>query len=247
MARQNKSFGLRKAVVACVLGLLAMAVQAQDDDLEYKMDFGVGIGPCFYMGDANSTPFAQMSAMGAITARRIFNPRMALKGNLAVGNIRGTSDGMYIPYDPYSHTPQGGNLIKVDFSRTLLDLGAQFELNFWGFGMGKGYKEDKRITPYILAGAGITLALGGAGANAALNIPIGLGVKYKVKPRLNIGMEWTFRFTTSDRLDVSGVDKQQLEHPYGIVSTGFKNKDGYSFMMFFLTYDMCPKLRKCNN
>ncbi|MCF0196178.1 MAG: hypothetical protein HUK03_02895 [Bacteroidaceae bacterium] len=230
-----------------VLCLLALTARAQDDVLEYKMDFGAGLGPCFYMGDANKTPFGGTSIMGAVTARRIFNERMALKANLAVGHLRGVSDGFYIPKDAGSHTPEGGIPVQVDFSRCVMDVGAQFEFNFWGFGMGQSYKGTSRITPYVLAGVGMTLAMGGVGTDVALNIPVGLGVKYKVKPRVNIGLEWTFRFTTTDRLDVSHIDKQQLDQPYNIQTFGFMNKDLYSFLMFFVTYDMCPKLRKCNN
>lgn len=248
MARKTQPLGLRQAIAA-ILCLLALTATAQDDDLEYKADFGAGLGTCFYMGDANSVPFAHMSIMTGLTARRILNQRMAVKANLAYGNVRGNSDGCFIPTDANSQTPEGGIPTSVSFSRSVLDLGAQFEMNFWGFGMGKSYKGDKRCTPYILAGLGMTLAVGGgASASPALNIPVGLGVKYKVKPRMNIGAEWTFRFTTTDKLDVSGK-MSQLNMPYGINSPGFsfKNKDCYSFLMFFITYDMCPKLRKCNN
>ena len=87
---------------------------------------------------------------------------------------------------------------------------------------------------------------GGGGTKAALNCPVGAGVKYKVKPRLNIGAEWTFRFTTTDALD-TGKDSKQLIRPYAIKSTGFKNMDCYSFLMFFLTYDMLPKCKTCHN
>ena len=54
------------------------------EDLEYKMDLGAAIGTCFYLGDANSTPYAHMSFMGGLTARRILNPRMAVKMNIAM-------------------------------------------------------------------------------------------------------------------------------------------------------------------
>lgn len=249
MARKTQPFGLRKAVIALVC-LLSLTAQAQDDDdLEYKMDFGAGLGTCFYMGDANDVPFAHMSIMTGLTVRRILNQRMAVKANLAYGNVRGNSDGYFIPTDAGSQTAAGGVPTSVSFSRGVVDLGAQFEMNFWGFGMGKSYKGDKRCTPYILAGLGMTLAVGGGvSANPALNIPVGVGVKYKIKPRLNVGAEWTFRFTTTDRLDVS-KDMTQLDMPYAVNSPGFsfKNKDCYSFLMFFITYDMCPKLRKCNN
>lgn len=219
----------------------------RSEELEYKMDVGAAIGTCFYMGDANSTPYAHMGFMGGFTARRIFNPRMALKANLAMGHLSGNVD-CFIPQNPLSGTLEGGEPTKVDFSRNVLDLGVQFEMNFWGFGMGAGYKELKRITPYALAGVGMTVAMGGgASACGALCLPVGVGVKYKLKPRLNIGLEWTMRFTTSDRLDATPEGVTQLAHPYGIKSKGLKNKDCYNFTMVYLTYEICPKLRKCNN
>jgi len=244
MARKTEQTWIRAAIaIFCLfLGLAAHA----EEEVEYKMDMGAGLGGCYYMGDANGVPFANLSAMGAITARRIFNARMALKANLAFGHIHGSTDG-FIPTDAYSKTAEGGYPTKVDFSRNVLDLGVQFELNFWGFGTGVGYKGNSRITPYILAGVGITVGMGGGGGTCAgMNIPVGLGVKYKLKPRVNIGFEWTTRFSTTDKLDAT-PGGTQLKDPYGVKSKMFKNKDSYSFAMFFITYDMFPKLRKCNN
>jgi hypothetical protein len=80
-----------------------------------------------------------------------------------------------------------------------------------------------------------------------LNIPLGLGVKFKVVERVNIGAEWTVRFTTSDKLDVTNKEGLQLNDPYGIKSKGLKNKDTYSWLMLYVSYDMFPKYRKCNN
>ena len=183
---------------------------------------------------------------GALTARRILNPRMAVKANIAFGHIHGTSEG-FIPTDAYSETPEGGLPTQVKFSRNVMDIGAQFELNFWGFGTGVGYKGNSRITPYILAGAGVTLGMGGhGGLCGGMNIPVGVGVKYKLKPRVNLGFEWTMRFSTTDKLDAT-AEGTQLNDPYGVKSAMFKNKDCYSFAMFFITYDMFPKLRRCNN
>lgn len=244
MARKTEQTWVRTALVICCL-LLSLASHAEEE-VEYKMDLGAGLGGCFYMGDANGSPFANLSAMGAFTARRIFNPRMALKANLAFGHIHGTTEG-FVPTDAYSKTPEGGMPAQVDFSRNVLDLGAQFELNFWGFGTGVGYKDNSPITPYILAGIGLTVGMGGgAGTCAGMNIPVGLGVKYKLKPRINIGFEWTMRFSTTDKLDATS-EGTQLNDPYGVESGFLKNKDCYSFAMFFITYDMFPKLRKCNN
>lgn len=238
MARKTEQTWIRTAIAVCCL--LFCFVAKAEEEVEYKMDMGAGLGGCFYIGDANSVPFANLSAMGAITARRILNARMAVKANIAFGHIHGTTDG-FIPTDAYSETPEGGTPTQITFSRNVMDFGAQFELNFWGFGTGVGYKGNSRITPYILAGLGITVGMGGGEkACGGMNIPLGVGVKYKLKPRINLGFEWTMRFSTTDRLDT-------IVDPYGVKSGFLKNKDSYSFAMFFITYDMFPKLRKCNN
>jgi len=244
MARKIEQTWIRTAIAVCCL-LICFATKAEDE-VEYKMDMGAGLGGCFYIGDANSSPFADLSMMGAFTARRILNARMAVKANLAFGHIHGKSSG-FIPVNAYSETLEGGLPTSVKFSRNVMDIGVQFEMNFWGFGTGVGYKGNSRITPYILAGAGITIGMGGsAGACGGLNIPVGVGVKYKLKPRVNIGFEWTMRFSTTDKLDAT-PEGTQLKDPYGVKSAMFKNKDSYSFAMFFITYDMFPKYRKCNN
>lgn len=245
MARKTQPTGLRSALILLSLFLGALSVGAED--LEYEMELGGSLGTSFYLGDVNSTPFAHLSGMGGIVARRVFNPRMALKGNLSVAHLSGKSDGYFIPSDPNSGTAAGGEAVNVSFKRNVIDLGAQFEMNFWGYGMRHTYKNHSRITPYALAGMGFTLAPGGAETAFALNLPVGVGVKYKVRPRLNIGLEWTMRFTTSDALDAGSKEMSQLIHPYGIKSVGLKNKDCYSFTMVFVTYDLCPKYRKCNN
>ena len=72
------------------------------------------------------------------------------------------------------------------------------------------------------------------------NIPLGLGLKYKIGERLNLGIEWAMHFSLSDKLD--GV-----EDPYGVKSTGiFKNTDCYSALMLSLTYSFSPKCANCN-
>ena len=81
MARKTEQTWIRTAISICCL-LFCFAANAEEE-LEYKMDIGAGLGGCFYIGDANSAPFANLSAMGAITARRILNARMAVKANLA--------------------------------------------------------------------------------------------------------------------------------------------------------------------
>ena len=72
------------------------------------------------------------------------------------------------------------------------------------------------------------------------NVPVGFGVKYKFRPRWNVGLDWSMRFTLSDKLD-------GIEDPYKVKSGFLKNKDSYSWTMVYISYDLCPKYRKCAN
>ena len=99
--------------------------------LEYRWDVGGGAGLCYYLGDVNSTPFSGSNVMAAFTLRRNFNPRMALKTNLAYGRYSGTSRGTYLPEAPGS-TQQS---MEATFQGNVVDLGSLFELNFWVYGL----------------------------------------------------------------------------------------------------------------
>jgi hypothetical protein len=228
---------LKKLLIIIMLACNMQGIIAQEV-LEYRWDIGGGTGLCYYLGDANSTPFSGSNIMAAFTLRRNFNPRMALKANLAYGRYGGTTNGYYMPEAPGT-TQQGTD---ISFGGNVIDLGAQFELNFWGYGLGPGYKKLSRITPYAILGIGATVGVTNDETAFGLNLPVGVGVKYKVKPRLNLIFEWTHRFTTIDKLDGA-----RLNDPYYIESSGMKNRDTYSFFMFTLTYDISPKLRLCNN
>ncbi|BEG99839.1 DUF6089 family protein [Bacteroides sedimenti] len=212
-------------------------IQAQED--EYKMEAGGMFGGSFYMGDANtSTPFKNMQFAAGAMARFILNPHMAIKANLVIAKIAGNTADLKNKFP-------GNN--QVSFNRNIFDLGAQYEYNFLGYGMGQEYKAIKRFTPYILGGMGFTFAPAPAKGVFTVNFPIGLGVKYKIGKRLNIGCETTMRLSLSDNLDVTNKEGLILSDPYGIKSTGMKNKDSYSFTTLFITYDIFPKCKKCNN
>ena len=224
--------------VSAVFLLLTCVHMAAAQELEYKMELGGMAGGCFYLGDANYlTPFKHTAMAGGVLARYNFNPRMAVKGDLAIGRIKGTTEGQANKF-PYANTA---------FSRNVYELSSQFEYNFFAYGTGAGYKDSRKLAPYIQAGFGLTYAPKPVHHVLALNIPMGIGVKYKLAHRLNVGAEWTIRFTTSDRLDVTQASELQLDDPYGIESKGLKNKDSYSMLMLYISYDMFPKYRKCNN
>lgn len=237
---------MRQRIFLCLIIGLSLSGWVKAQDEEYRMELGATAGGCFYLGDANSTPYRNVGGMLGLIARYVYNPRMVLKANLAMGHINGSTEGRFFPSDPLSKTPEGGQAGNASFRRNVFDLGGQFEFNFWGYGTGRGYGGNRRFTSYMMAGMGLTFAPNPVDVVVAFNIPIGVGVKYKLRERLNVGLEWSIRFTTSDALDVSGAGDVRLNAPYGISSSGFKNKDCYSFTMVYLTYDMFPRCKTCN-
>ena len=199
-------------------------------ELEYALELGAMGGPSFYMGDAQLNAFYKNVTMaGALMGRYNINPRMALKFDLGYGRVKGNA---LKGSNKFPDIPEQ----KWVFNNSLIDLGCQFEINFWGYGMGNSYKGHRRFTPYIQMGLGFTHC------NDALtmNIPVGFGIKYKIRPRWNVGLDWSMRFSMSDKLD-------GIEDPYHIKSGFLKNKDSYSWTMIYVSYDLCPKYRKCNN
>lgn len=236
MMYQTRQHIIAKVAAAILLLVMPCVISAQE--LEYKMELGAIAGGCFYMGDANfSAPLKDAAMAGGILARYNLNPRMVVKGDFAVGKLQGSTMGSDNKF------PNG----EATFNRTVMELGGQFEYNFFAYGSGAGYKDSRRLTPYVLAGAGITYAPKPVEHVFALNIPLGMGVKYKLADRVNVGAEWTMRFTTSDRLDVSSLEGTILDDPYQIASKGMKNKDSYSLLIAYISYDLFPKYRKCNN
>jgi hypothetical protein len=228
--------GVRRVVLGAMMLCFAAVVRA--DGLEYRYEVGAMAGGCSYYGDANyASPLNNLGIMGGALFRYNINPRMAVKADFAVARISGTTVGG-------DNSFPGGN---TDFARTLYELGAQYECHFFAYGDGTGYKQSRRLAPYFLAGLGLTYAPAPAKHVFTPNVPVGIGLKWKVAPRLNLGCEFSYRFTFSDKLDVVSKEGVVLDDPYGIDSGLMKNKDGYSFLSVFLTYDLSPKYRKCNN
>lgn len=215
--------------------LLATALPASaQSDYEYRMEIGAGVGLVAYEGDFNGSITHGMQPMASALVRRTFNPYMALRFAAAYGKLKGSSKNVKTYMPEYVDTP-------YEFANSLVDVSATYEYNFWPYGTGHDYRGAQRLTPFIFAGLGATYASGSGNNVFTANVPLGLGVKYKVATRLNLGIEWAMHFSMNDNLD--GV-----KDPYGIQSTGmFKNTDCYSMLQLTLTYSLMPKCRTCHN
>ena len=219
--------------ILIIMWAATLPANAQTDD-EYLMEIGGGAGLVAYEGDFNGSILSGMQPTASAVLRRIFNPYMGLRLTAEYGKLKGSSEKAKTYYPDYAQTP-------YTFSNTLVDVSITYEYNFWPYGTGREYRGAKRLTPFVFAGIGATYATGGGNNAFTANVPIGIGVKYKIAPRLNLGLEWAMHFSLSDKLD--GV-----KDPYGIDSSGlFKNTDCYSALQLTLTYSFMAKCRTCHN
>ena len=218
-------------VVIAVLLVFVTSVHAQTDP-EYKLELGGGIGMASYQGDFNSSPFKNLQPMFTVLAKYRFDPRRALALNVSYGQLKGSSK------DAKTYYPMTN---VYDFKSNVADVGLRLEYNFWPFGTGFEYRGAKRLTPYVAIGLGMTIAKAEGKSATGVNMPIGVGVKYKLADRLNLAAEWAMHITTNDKLD-------GIADPYGIKSSGlFKNTDCYSHLRLSLSYDLWAKCRTCHN
>lgn len=224
---------LNIVLTALLLSIASVPANAQTD-FEYRMEIGGGVGLMAYEGDFNGSILHNMQPSASLMLRRVINPYMDLRLAASYGKLKGSSKDVKTYLPQYQDT-------QYDFSTTLVDLSATYEYNFWPYGTGNDYRGAQRLTPFVFAGIGTTYASTPTGNVFTANLPLGLGVKYKVAPRLNLGIEWAIHFSLNDKLD-------GIADPYGIQSTGmFKNTDCFSALQLTLTYSFMPKCRTCHN
>ncbi len=207
--------------------LAALPVTAQ----QYKYEVGPLLGMTGYLGETNNGNLFKHPCftIGGLF-RYAHNSRWAFKANLNYANIRGDSK------NDESWYPEG---VNYKMTSHLIDLGLTAEFNFLNYGIGPAYKKYKRISPYMVAGVGFVFAICDGHNQASFTIPFGIGVKYKLKERLNLGFEFTMRKEFSDRIDGLS-DLFDIKHSFA------KNTDWYSFATFTVAYEFGKRCIKCN-
>lgn len=226
---------LKNGLIIIVFILLSAPLAAQ----EYIHELGGALGTSFYLGDANKTKlYLNPGLAGGVTYRYNINFHWVVKADLTVGKVSGSTQ------DSENKFPFDGERM---FKRTFADVGAQMEFNFLPFSDKYEYLGAKPFTPYISAGVGATLASGDKTFFNA-HIPLGVGLKYKLSNKLNVGVEFSMRKLFGDDFDVTeeGTD-WNLDSPYGIKSGFLKNRDWYSLTMIFLTWNFGLRNDPCCN
>jgi len=205
-----------RKLLAAVLFCLPMALLAQNAIVQ-EGEFGFGVGAGHYFGDLNTRARLNRPKIAAgLFFRKNFGNYIAvrLSGNFAQ---LGYSD----VYNTHNEFMRRRNL---SFNTKVWELGLQGDFNFYRFMPGE---EDFRWTPYITLGVSAfsydpyaylggekyhLRQLGTEGqydtasrvkpyGTMAMAIPFGVGFKYALNDRINIGFEVVHRFTNTDYLD----------------------------------------------
>jgi len=212
----KKSFlGLLLAMTFC---FLCSRVSAQEEAIVQEGEYGVSLGAAHYFGDLNPNPRFNRPglAVGAFFRKQF--------GNYVAVRIGGQYG--FVGYsDKYNKSNEFMYRRNLSFNSNIWELALQGDFNFFKFIPGSEYN---RFTPYITFGVGVfnydpyayyngqkvylrPLGTEGQGSSLyparkpygsmAVCFPLGVGVKYSLNRRMNLGFEVLYRFTTTDYLD----------------------------------------------
>lgn len=224
-------------LLTCCCFFVGAPSQSHAQNEEYfTKEWGVSVGMSQPLDDTNPSLLSHpgMSVGGVV--RWIYNPRLALRTSLNLHTIGGSTAGLKDFYPP-SPSAVGQARLDYAYSGLLLDASALYEVYFLPYGYHRGYLDHRRLVPYIQLGLGAVYA--SKSGSVTPIVPFGVGLKYKVRPRLNLSLDWTIRFGLSDRWD-------GLEAPHALKSDFFRNKDHVGLLQLTLTYDFSPSCPTCN-
>lgn len=220
------------SAIILFLAALTTPLAASAQEETYKFDLGAQIGMSGYLGDANgSNIFKHPGFSGGISWRYLANTRWAIRATFNALSLSGnTAD--------FDNVLPGN--AQYSFKSTAYDLGGRFEFNFFPYGIGETYKHLRRISPYAAIGIGMTLATCDGQSSFAPNIPMAVGVKYKLRERWNLSIEFSMTKVFGDKVD------GELSDLYMIKSSFLKNTDWYSNISIAISYEFGKRCVTCH-
>lgn len=207
---------------------------------EYRYEMGVSAGTVAYLGDANpSNPFNTIGGSLGGFFHYNHNLRLALTAHLDYFHWRGNTQSFQGNVFP--------NAAQASFSCHAVGAIFRSEYNFYPYSDKYPFLQTRRLTPYIAAGATFALSLQQQKPVFHPGVNLALGLKYKLRNRINLiaYVEGTHFF--SDRLDTSSSSSSFLSNPYNVSSSLLKGGDGMVRLMVGVSYEFQKQTTNCNN
>lgn len=205
-----------RQLLASLIICIPISLFAQNSIVQ-EGEFGIGIGAAHYFGDLNTrAKLNRPKPSAGIFFRKNFGNYIAMRisGNYAQ---LGYSD-VYNTHNEFMHRR------NLSFNTNVWELGLQGDFNFYRFLPGD---PEFRFTPYVTFGISafnydpyaylngdkyFLRQLGTEGqaidslhrkpySSMAIAFPFGVGIKYSINERINVGFEVVYRFANTDYLD----------------------------------------------
>jgi hypothetical protein len=212
---------MKKLIFAPLIAISLLGMQqanAQYESIVQEGEFGLSLGAAHYFGDLN-------------TRAKINRPKLAFGAffRKQFGNYTGVRVSVHFAQLGYSDVYNTHNEYQrrrnLSFNSNIFELALQGDFNFFKFVPAD---PNHNFTPYVTLGAAVfsydpyaylndqkvflrPLGTEGQGTAAypdrkpyntmAFALPFGVGVKYALNDRMNIGFEVVHRFTFTDYLD----------------------------------------------
>ncbi len=205
--------------------------------LAQKNEIGGGIGALNYIGEIS--PFynpVNLRPAVNVFFRRNISPVVAARFALTVGNLSATESGAQAV----------AAARKASFNGLLTDASVTFEYNFFDYILNYiDRKQASKYSPYLTAGISLYNIQGKAAngnsldRNTHIAIPIGVGIKYMLNEKWNLGAELVARKTFSDKLD--GIADNKINNK---LASDPSDTDYYYYLGFNISYTFykvhCP-------
>ena len=209
----------RAVAFVCIASIGSItAVKAQLNLSKWQV--GINAGIFIYQGDLTPSPIGSYRTLSpgfGLYISRVLSPSFVLRTNFAKGTIKG--------YDGAYQSPWWRKERNFKFSSPVTEIS---ELLVWNIFRNSSGEADKKFSPYIYAGAAVSLIkvrrdysgmnttvfddgsdlvaglavdMAKRPPSATLVLPVGAGVEYALTRHISLTAETAFRYTFTDYLD----------------------------------------------
>lgn len=230
-------FILMKKYLLVIIALCTSLAYAQINEI------GVFAGGSNYVGDIGNTQYIHPNdyALGLLY-RWNKSPRHAYRFSITTSQLKAKDS------DSPNFARQERN---VSFNTNLTELSAGMEFNFLNFNL---HELTTKVTPYVYSGLSYSFYKASYFDNykkqhfldtqRTLAIPIVLGIKTTLTPKMVLGFEVGARYSFADDIDGSNPVKQEYsKFRFG----NLNSNDWYVFSGFVLTYTFGEKPCYCTD
>jgi len=223
-----------KIMRTCLIVLLFLVLSTYET-FGQLTEIGFQLGAYNYTGNlSKGYSIKNHRPAASVFLRTNISDAVGLKYGIAGGILHGSNE--YLNYGENQPT-------TISFNTTILEAYGVFEFYFLDY---KSKHSKFHWTPYLSSGLGVFTYFGDA-ANGSdhsriqPSIPLGIGFKYQVNKKIDIGVEASARITFFHYLD--GIEDNDAIGPEHVYGDKYKF-DTYYFIGFTLNYTIyiipCP-------